>query len=291
MKNIRTLTESLPVIILLLVSTVVQAADTLKINLTYKHKLDDAGRTQGYITINQKFYTPDQVLFREINYDEQTSQISNYIFYFYTADKLSTEECYNQKDSLMYILKHEYNEDGKEADIVKFEPVNGSMEVTGRIVKSYDKSGIIVRQKEYIGKKTGISTAYFYDDRGMLIKQKKNFKSASRQTLKNETRMYSYNPDKSVAQVTVAGKDASIGLFQETEDYTYNDKGWLSVIRITGNYHPAGLVKTFKYLNTGALSQYQESDAAGKISLLLQYDYKKHFMDRGAQVSYFAHRK
>ncbi len=26
------------------------AADTLKINLTYKHRLDKEGRTQGYIT-------------------------------------------------------------------------------------------------------------------------------------------------------------------------------------------------------------------------------------------------
>ncbi len=46
-----------------------------------------------------------------------------------------------------------------------------------------------------------------------------------------------------------------------------------------------------KHTNTWVrdkISLYEESNTAGKYSLILQYDYKKHYMDRGTQVSYFA---
>ena len=288
----RTFIRFLPVVcFLMLFPCSVIGADTLKIHLTYKFKLDDAGKPQGYNTINQKFYTPDQILFREISYDEKTGQIASYVFYFYAGNKLSTEECYNQKDSLLYILKHEYDAAGRESQELRFEPVSGIMQVIRITVKSYDQNGEIIAKKEYDGKKLGASVQYDYEMPGLLAREIRKYKPVSKQPLKSKTLSYIYNPDKSLKQVLISGKDISNKSFQGTEDYTYNDKGQLSSIRFSGPDYPAGLVKTYKYLDSGALSFCQESDAAGKISKILQFDYKKHFMEKGVQVSYFATKK
>lgn len=264
------------------------AADTLKINLTYKHRLDKEGRTQGYITVSQKFYTPEQQLFREIRYNEQSGQIADYTFYFYTDGKLFTEECYSHNDSLMYILKHGYDAAGREKEVVRLEPRYGGLEATGKTINSYDKAGKLHQQKIYFGKKAGSIISYVYNKDGNLQSENRKFKAISKQNLKAENRSFSYGADKKLEKVSVTGKDLSGKSFQRAEAYYYNDKGNVSSVSITGNDLPDGLVKTYKYLGSGMISLYEESNTAGKYSLILQYDYKKHYMDRGTQVSYFA---
>src|SRR4030043_1105512 len=109
------------ILILFAAIPVTQAADTIKIHLTYLHQIPDGLHTQGYITINQKFFTPDDTLFREINYDRKTKQISNYIFYFYRDNRLFTEECYNAHDSLLFIRHFEYDVAGNVLAVSTFE--------------------------------------------------------------------------------------------------------------------------------------------------------------------------
>jgi hypothetical protein len=264
------------------------AADTLKIHLTYKHRLDNQGRTQGYVTVSQKFYTPEQQLFREIKYNEQSGQIADYTFYFYTDGKLFTEECYSQNDSLMYILKHGYDAAGRENLLVLLEPRSGGLEATGKTVNTYDKANKLHRQKIYFGKKAGSVTSYVYNKEGNLQSENRKFKPFSKQNLKAESRIYSYNANRKTDKVSVTGKDLSGKSFQRSEAYSYDEKGNVSSVSITGNDLPDGLVKTYKYLGSGMISLYEESNTAGKYSLILQYDYKKHYMDKGTQVSYFA---
>jgi hypothetical protein len=264
------------------------AADTLKIHLTYKHKLDNEGRTQGYVTVSQKFYTPELQLFREIKYNEQSGQIAEYTFYFYTDGKLSSEECYSRNDSLMYILKHIYDASGREKEVDRLLPQSGGLVTAGKTVNTYGKTGKLQQQKVYSGKKAGSTTSYAYDKDGNLQLEKQKFKPASNQDLKAENRSYSYGADKKLEKVSVTGKDFSGQSFERSEVYSYDEKGNLSSVSVTGTDLPDGLVKTYKYLNSGLISLYEESNTAGKFSLILQYDYKKHYMDRGTQVSYFA---
>jgi hypothetical protein len=264
------------------------AADTLKIHLTYKHRLDNQGRTQGYITVSQKFYTPELQLFREIRYNEQSGQIADYTFYFYKDGKLFTEECYSQKDSLMYILKHSYDAAGREKEVVRLASRSGGLEATGKTVSTYDKAGKLHQQKIYFGKKAGSITSYIYNKDGDLQSENRKFKAVSNQNLKAENRSYSYTANKKPDKVSVTGKDLSGKSFQRSEAYSYDDKGYLSFVTVTGTDMPDGLVKTYKYLGSGLISLYEESNTAGKYSLILQYDYKKHYMDRGTQVSYFS---
>jgi hypothetical protein len=264
------------------------AADTLKIHLTYKHRLDKEGRTQGYVTISQKFYTPEMQLFREIKYNEQSGQIADYTFYFYTDGRLFTEECYSLKDSLMYILKHSYDAAGRENEVVRLEPRSGGLEATAKTVSTYDKAGKLHQQKIYFGKKAGSIYTCIYNKDGNLQSENRKYKTISNQNLKAENRSYSYGADKKLDKVLITGQDLSGKSFQRSEVYAYDEKGNLSSVSITGSDLPDGLVKTYKYLGSGMISLYEESNSAGKYSLILQYDYKKHYMDKGTQVSYFA---
>ena len=262
------------------------AADTLKIHLTYKHKVTKQGQTSGYITINQRFFTPENVLFREINYDEATSQIRNYTFYFYMNSRLFTEECYSQQDSLQYILKHMYDDAGRELLITRLVPVSGQLVQGGKTVKSYDGNGRIKSQKEYIGKKTAVLTRYKYDASGNLLRESRINKKLAGNDLKTEQKDYHYDTAGTLLTLQISGKTIDNKAFQYKETYAYNDKGLVSSIKRSGSIQTPVTEKTFRYLDSGAPSLYQESDANGIITQILQYDYKKHFMDRGTQVSF-----
>lgn len=279
--------NTLTALCFLMILSSASAADTLKIHLTYKHKLDKEGHTLGYVTVSQKFFTPEQQLFREINYNESSGQITDYTFYFYKDGKLFTEECYNQKDSLMYILKHEYDESGREKAIVRLEPRSGSLVEISKTVNSFDKSGRLLQQKKYFGKKAGSISSFSYDKEGSLQTENHKFKPVSGNHIAAEKRTYIYKSDKKLDKVDVTGKDIKGKSFQRAETYSYDEKGNLSAVSITGSDLPEGLIKTYKYLGPGIISLYEESNAAGIFGLILQYDYKKHFMDRGTQVSYF----
>jgi len=271
--------------ILLVLTLTAGAADTLKINLTYKHKLNDAGQTTGYITIKQQFFSPDGILFREISYDENTSQIAEYVFYFYRNGRLFTQEFYNQKDSLQYILKHEYDQAGNEILQTKLVPGLKDLTVAEKTVKTYRNDRKLLQQKKFYGKRVGTITSYKYSEAGLLEKEMNTYKPTAKAVLKQETKEFSYSPENSITQVIVTGKDLNGKPYQYREEYSYNDQKLLaSVKKINISNAPSGEI-VYKYLKTGTLSLYEEHDTTGKLTLLLQYDYKKHYMDRGNQVS------
>lgn len=262
-----------------------QAADTLKIHLTYKHKLNPSGQTSGYVTVNQKFYTPDNIYFREINYDEKTGQISDYTYYFYRNGRLYTGECYDAHDSLKYILKHEYDQNGNEILLTRLVQNQGKLIPVERTVSRFDAGNRIVLLKKYTGKKLTRSSKYSYNESGLMNRCVTKYKGSGIENIKGEILDYSYNTDGKISRVITRGRDATNKVFTKQEEYSYNEKKLLADIKcFTGESVPAG-EKIYKYLNSGAKSIYQENDANGVITLLIQYDYKKHYMERGTQVS------
>ena len=86
-----------------------------------------------------------------------------------------------------------------------------------------------------------------YNKDGNLQSENRKFKPVSKQNLKAENRSYSYGADKSW-KVSVTGQDLSGKSFQRAEAYSYDEKGNVSSVSITGNDLPDGLVKTYKYL-------------------------------------------
>jgi hypothetical protein len=43
----------------------------------------------------------------------------------------------------------------------------------------------------------------------------------------------------------------------------------------------------FHYLPSGAPSIYEEHNSQGTIIHLIEYDYRKHYMDKGTQISFY----
>jgi hypothetical protein len=254
-----------------------KAADTIRIDLTYKHKLNDAGQTTGYITINQKFHTHDGFLFREINYDETTLQISDYIFYFYRSGKLFTEEHYSSKDSLLFILRHDYDPDGYETQVTKMIPVGSKLIDAEKTVKIYDSRHLLNHTEKYIGKRLGVLTRYQYDAAGRLLTERISNKPIAKALVKKENRVYSHAEDGKITLMTIAGKDLAGKSYQCKEEYGYTIQGWLSSVVYDGNNYSQISKKVYKYLPSGSISLYEEYDLNGKNILLLQYDYKKHY--------------
>ena len=262
------------------------AADTLKIHLTYKHKLNDSGQTTGYTTIKQQFFLPDGTLFREVNYNESTNQIESYVFFFYRGGKLFTEECYNAKDSLQYIVKHEYDAGGNEISVTRLVPGIKNLDPVEKSDMTYNNHKVL-RVKKYFGKKTGGSVQYKYNTSGLPVQEKIMNKPVAKADFAREIRDFSCSPDGKIIRVKTTGKDSAGKPYQFTEEYSYNAAGLISSIKkLSADGSPAG-ERVFKYLNAGTPSIYEEHDANGKLTLLLQYDYKKHFMERGTQVSYY----
>jgi hypothetical protein len=265
----------------------IQAADTLKIHLIYKHKLNELNQTTGYVTIKQQFFTPDNIRFREIEYDEKTGQIVDYTFYFYKNNQLFTEECYDQNDSLKYIIKHDYDHNGNQLLVSKLIPKSGQLYATEKTANTMDASGRIIRQKEYIGKKAAVITKFLYNNTGLLINETITYKPAAHNEVKNMTKKFSYNPDKSITQVLITGRNSDNEPYKVKEVYTYNDKNLLISVKSYNEQDLLLIEKSWSYLPSGSPSIYQEKDKVGKLILLLQYDYKKHYMDKGTQVSYY----
>jgi hypothetical protein len=278
---------SITVSLLLVLFMNCSAADTIRINLISKHRLNEKGQTTGARTISQQFYNPDGIFFREVNYDENTSQIKNYVFRFYKDERLSTEECYNANDTLLYILRHTYSPAGDEILTEKMVPsVNHTLALAEKTIKTFDKYHRLISLKKYYGKKTGAISQFIYNADGLLISEKNTFKQSAKADVKQEIKQYSYNDDRKIRQVLISGKDNSGKAIASRKDYLYENGLLSSVKEFTGDNAPVG-EKKYKYLHSGALSIYEEHDSTGHLTLLLQYEYKKHYMEIGTQKSYY----
>jgi hypothetical protein len=266
---------------------VTQAADTLKIQLTYQHIIPDGKHTKGYITIKQRFFTPDDTLFREINYDTATRQISSYIFYFYRDNHLFTEECYNQHDTLLYIHNYEYDKEGNVMAVLTFERRNDQLTLVRKESNLYKPENRLAQKTTLQDGKKIQKIRYAYNKSGQLTRESRKDKPLFYNGIRSENITCQYGPDGKLRQLVTLTKSTDHGTFTRKEDYSYNEKGLLSETKVSNDKDELIMTRTLKYLDSGAKSVYQETDRDGLITKLLQYDYKKHYMNKGNQVSSF----
>jgi hypothetical protein len=264
-----------------------QAADTLKIHLTYLHLVPDGLHTKGYITINQKFFTPDDTLFREINYDSTTKQISSYIFYFYRDNRLFTEECYNAHDSLLYIHHYEYDKEGNVLAVSTFQTQNNRLTLVRKESNLYKPENRLAQKITLQNRKKIQKIRYAYNKSGQLIGESRKNKPSFFEGIRSESLTNQYGPNGKLAQLVIVTKSTDHGTFVRKEDYSYNEKGLLSETKVMNEKGELLMTRSLKYFDSGAKSLYQETDRDGLITKLLQYDYKKHYMNKGNQTSSF----
>lgn len=268
-------------------SSSVQAADSLKIVQVSRHWVDSANKSIKKMVIEQQFFTKDDTLFRKIFYSETTGQITGYMRCHYKNGRLFTEETFSTKDSLEFIMKHEYNPAGDLVVLTKLVPEQGNLVEKEKTLKTYGPDHKLIAEKRTFNKKTGIITSFTHNTAGLLVTESIKYRKAAKSLYKLESQTYSYSPDNRLLQVKYAAKDNSGRLFQYTEEYSYNEKGELAGIRYAGQDKPPIAEKVYKYYNNGKLRVIEDHDATGKIIYLLHYEYKEHFMDRGTEDSYY----
>jgi hypothetical protein len=282
------LSHILTVVILLSLSVDSKAGDTLRINLIHKHVLTVKGENTGKeIVIDQLFFTPDNHKLREIFYDEKSGLLSGYVFYFYRNDQLFTEEFHNAHDSLLYILKHDYDKSGNETMLTRLIPGGGHLVMEQKTIRTFTGSHQLTQVKTLYGKKAGTVTKYTYDPAGIMLTEKSTFKSIAKSPLKQESKQYSYSPSgNKIASVLTQEKDLTGKTSLLKEEYTYNDKGLLiSVKQFSDN--AIRMEKKYSYNINGTIIRYEEFDNEGKLTLQIHYEYLKHYMEKGTQESHY----
>lgn len=274
-------------ILLYLAMLPLQAADTLKIHLTYFHEIPDGKNSTGYFTIDQKFYTPGDTLFREIIYDKKTKQISSYIFYFYRNDRLFSEECYNSKDSIIYIKKHDFDAAGNEITLSKYEILKDRTVLVEKASNTYDSGNRLLQKTIKAGKKNVQQIRYSYNETNNLSKEIRKNNPSLNKGIKSEILDYIYNTEGKLIQMNHSLQFAGNKTTVSNENYIYNKNGLLEETKISNENDDLILIKSYEYLNSGYPKYYQEKNKEGLITLLLEYDYKKHLMNYGTQKSFF----
>lgn len=281
----KTISHSLLIIGLLTASFPAWAGDTLRIHLTYAHKLDPTGHTTGRLVVQQKIYTPSGILFRETSFHETTGQLAGYVFYFYRDGRLYTSEYYNQADSLRYILKYDYDASGNAIGLTRYLPDKARLIPAERTVRTFGPEGKIRQQKKYYGKKTGEITRYAYSASGELITETTQVKPISPLGYRMEMRTYSHSPEGTLVKTEISRTDASGKSYHTVEAHAYDDQKRLTETSLYNELHELTGKKIYRYLTGNNLSLYEEQDALGKTIVLQEFEYKKHYMETGTQVS------
>lgn len=265
----------------------VNAQDTLRIHITNKHYLDAEGRSSGYRVITQQFHTPDGVLFRQINYDETTLNIDSYIFMFYRDNRLFTEELHNAKDSLQYIIKHDYDARGNEILTQKLTPGIKGLGLTEKTQRKFDQHSRVVLEKKYFGKSAGSTIKYTYTPLGYKLSEVITNKPASKGTFKKETRVYSLDAGNKISLMQANGIDNNGMPYSYSEEYSYTKEGWLASVKKKDADGNVQSEINHTYTQYGNPLTYEERNNKGIVTLKLGFEYRKHFMNIGNQVSHY----
>jgi hypothetical protein len=207
------------------------------------------------------------------------------VFYFYRNGRLFTAEYYNQSDSLIYILRHEYDQDGNEVSITKLGPGKQGLLPMERTIRIFDKNQRLMQQKQYFGKKAGVLTTYQYNPNGYLKEETCKTKPPAILSYREEIRSYSYNAANSLIQMVVNGRDLMGKSYQYREEYSYDDKGRISAVKVFGPGNELTGTRVYQYLTGKDLGRYEERDSRGKTHVLFEYEDKEYYMEPGTQVS------
>jgi hypothetical protein len=249
-------------------------------------EIADGKKTEASFIRNQKTFTLDGRLIREINFDDSTRHIHDYIFYFYKGGKLFTEENYDRNDSLRFIIRHSYNSNGQDEETNKLEWIKGKMKTTGRTVYVYDNNGLTIAMKESgIRKKPFRVTNFIYASGNLVQEQSRTLKSsdnAAERILK-----YAYGIDGRMNLKMTLEKNISDTSVIQTENYLYNTKGQLKTIEVKDPQGKLVVSKNYEYYADGSIRNYYEKDEAGKLLLYHTYIIKRHVINLGMQKSYF----
>jgi hypothetical protein len=246
----------------------------------------DGKKTDAYFVKNQKTFTMDGRLIREITFDDSTKHILNYTFYFYNDNKLFTAENHDKNDSIRYIIRHTYYPNGAEKETDRLGWVKGRMKITGKTVFEYDKTGHKIAMKESGSrKKPFVVTHYFYSS-GNLVREVSTATKHSDNTIERITE-YENEPDGKVRLKRIMERNGMDTVLIQTEISMYDSKGQLKTNEIQDPQGKVMLSKNFEYYGDGNIRNYYEKNDSGKVQLYQTFIIKRHKINLGIQKSYF----
>jgi hypothetical protein len=262
-------------------------ADTVKIHITTKHHIVDGKYTRGMHISNQKFFTNEGQLFREINYDDSTYQIKSYTFYFYKNGKLFTEETFNNNDSLVNVIKYNYDPSGNMIQKAVFIPGKDKPVINEIHDFKYNNHNALSSVTVYLKNKKIAQTKYKYDSTGKLIKEQTVKKTLLPDDYSNESKIYIYNDKGLDTEIEIRRRFQNGMEVRLKELRKYDDLNQiLEVKTIDANGNQISL-KIYQYLMPGFLNTYEERDNNNDITYQAHFDYKIHLMEMGIQQSLF----
>jgi hypothetical protein len=243
-------------------------------------------QTKESVIINQKTFTYNDTLFREINFNDSTFAIESYTFYFYRNGRLFSEESYNQHDTLTGIVKHQYNSRGLEEETLILERAGNKFLPAARTTFLYDNTGNLLTKKEFFtGKKPYRVTTYEYSGEKPVREWVRTKKPADIIVLK--ALEYQYNPVNMLVTKTtrLTAKDKSVTVTSDT--CLYNDNGQLTGVDTRNMQGKVLIKKRYEYYANGKISKYYEKNINDEITLYHSYAYRHTKINKGTQKSYF----
>jgi hypothetical protein len=249
-------------------------------------KIVDGNKTNISFVKNQKTFTMDGRLIREINFEDSTAHILNYTFYFYKDGKLFTEEVHDKNDSILFIIRHTYTLKGMEEETDRLEWSKGKMKISGRTVFIYDKAGYKNAMKESGSRKKPFRvTSYAYSSE-KLIREQTKARKPSDNVIERITD-YDYGKDGKLMLKKIMEKNVEDTVITQTENYLYNTNGQLKTIEVKDQQGKIVLSKNYDYSADGSLLNYYEKDGAEKVLLYYTYVINYHIINLGTQKSFF----
>ncbi len=285
-------------LICLVIPGCLKAQDSIMYRNAFEHAIVDGKDTPSRFTRNQKTYTPDGRIVREINYREspdtskrnmdKTILIHDVTFYFYKGDKIDTEETYDEKDSLCRIIRHSYNHKDQETEQSRYERIEGKLAVTGRTTYEYDDAGNMIWKKDYgVRKKPFRITGYSYSSGKLTEERCVTKKPPDGIPLRIITCEYQQDNGKLMSRkISEIHKNKAVN--NTYEFYHYNEKtGSLTKIEIKDADGQVLLIKNYRFLVSGDLIAYFEQDKDEKMLLYNSFEYKQHKTSLIQRRSYF----
>jgi hypothetical protein len=95
----------------------------------FKHVIKDGKITNERYVVNQKTFNSHKYLIKEITFGDSSHQVHRISYFFYKNNQLLSQEAYNSTNSLLNVLRYQYNSLNKPVEILLYEPEKGLLEL------------------------------------------------------------------------------------------------------------------------------------------------------------------
>lgn len=260
--------------------------DSVWVTLTYTNKIEDGKRTAQKTVTNQKTFTLNWQLLREIKLDAETGKINSYIVYFYDKhNRLSSVEEFTIGDSLINGKKFSYDLQNRANEIKYYLSKSSKVPVLEKreIITYYNdtlKKSVVAFNPA--GKRI-YSATYKYNPLKMINTIVKKFR-ASPDGISGITELHVLNDKGLVVEKNeiIKHKQGTVNLSSEFE---YNDQGKLLSEKKFRNGQP-DMVINYKYFANNQLHIIEEFNKDNVLISYRNYDYLIYYINLGSNKSY-----